>query len=261
MKPATLRPRGRAAWTLPGEPASVRVFRGLARATAAGDEDQAEAAALCVSELVTNALVHTRSGLPGGNVTVRFEASPGKGGMRVSVHDDGARPAGTTTARGGSCRELPRAATGWVSSRPSLPTGALSALAAARSRGASSRRRCGMAADKGVRRWPLVLIAAPAAVAVWSGWVGLGTLCGFGIVHPLPGIAPGFELNTAITLPVGVEAYGAYALGAWLTPGAGTAARRSPAGRRWARWGWVWPGRSSITCWPPLTRPVRRGRW
>jgi anti-sigma regulatory factor (Ser/Thr protein kinase) len=107
MKPATLRPRGRAAWTLPGEPASVRVFRGLAWATAAGDEDQAEAAALCVSELVTNALVHTRSGLPGGNVTVRFEASPGKGGMRVSVHDDGARPAGTRTACGG---ELPGAA-------------------------------------------------------------------------------------------------------------------------------------------------------
>jgi hypothetical protein len=77
-----------------------------------------------------------------------------------------------------------------------------------------------------VRRWPLVLIAAPAAVAVWSGWVGLGTLCGFGIVHPLPGIASGVQLNTAITLPVGVESYGAYALGAWLTPGAPPSARR-----------------------------------
>jgi hypothetical protein len=78
----------------------------------------------------------------------------------------------------------------------------------------------------GPRRWPLVLIAAPAAVAVWSGWVGLGTLCGFGIVHPLPGIVPAFQLNTAITLPVGVEAYGAYALGAWLTPAVPAAARR-----------------------------------
>ncbi len=77
-----------------------------------------------------------------------------------------------------------------------------------------------------VRRWPLFLIAAPAAVAVWSGWVGLGTLCGFGIVHPLPGIASGFQLNTAITLPIGVEAYGAYALGAWLAPGAAEVARR-----------------------------------
>jgi hypothetical protein len=68
-------------------------------------------------------------------------------------------------------------------------------------------------------RWPLFLIAAPAAVAVWSGWVGLGELCGFGPVNLLPGISGGFHLNTAITLPVGVEAYGAYALGAWLTPG------------------------------------------
>ena len=68
-------------------------------------------------------------------------------------------------------------------------------------------------------RWPLFLIASPAAVAIWSGWVGLGGLCGFGPIHPLPGIADGFTINTAITLPVGVEAYGAYALRAWLTPG------------------------------------------
>jgi hypothetical protein len=79
-------------------------------------------------------------------------------------------------------------------------------------------------------RWPLYLIASPAAVAVWSGWVGLGTLCGFGVVHPLPGIADGFTINTAITLPVGVEAYGAYALRAWLTPGT------SETARRFARW-------------------------
>ena len=69
-----------------------------------------------------------------------------------------------------------------------------------------------------MRRWPLYLIAAPAAVAVWSGWVGLGGMCGFGVVAPLPGILPGFHIDTAITLPVGVEAYGAYALGAWLAP-------------------------------------------
>jgi hypothetical protein len=76
-----------------------------------------------------------------------------------------------------------------------------------------------------VRRWPLFLIAAPAAVAIWSGWVGLGSMCGFGIVHPLPGIASAFRLDTAITLPVGVEAYGAYALGAWLSLGAEHPAR------------------------------------
>jgi len=84
-------------------------------------------------------------------------------------------------------------------------------------------------AGRGLPRWPLFLIAAPAAAAVWSGWVGLGGLCGFGIVHPLPGIVPGFQLNTAITLPVGVEAYGAYALRAWLTPGISALARKYAA--------------------------------
>jgi hypothetical protein len=84
--------------------------------------------------------------------------------------------------------------------------------------------------NRSLPRWPLYLIASPAAVAVWSGWVGLGTLCGFGVVHPLPGIANRFTINTAITLPIGVEAYGAYALRAWLTPGA------SELARRFARW-------------------------
>ena len=92
-------------------------------------------------------------------------------------------------------------------------------------------------------RWPLILIALPAAVAVWSGWVGLGDLCGFGPVNLLPGIGGGFHLNTAITLPVGVEAYGAYALGAWLTPGTPDRARTSPAGPRSAPWSSAWPGR------------------
>jgi hypothetical protein len=77
-----------------------------------------------------------------------------------------------------------------------------------------------------VRRWPLVLIASPAAVAIWSGWVGLGGLCGFGPIHPLPGIVDSLTINTAITLPVGVEAYGAYALRAWLMPGVPERAQR-----------------------------------
>jgi hypothetical protein len=85
------------------------------------------------------------------------------------------------------------------------------------------------------RRWPLFLIGSPAAVAIWSGWVGLGGLCGFGIVHPLPGIAGGFQLNTAITLPIGVEAYGAYALGAWLRLPADAAAPSVRRARDFAR--------------------------
>jgi hypothetical protein len=65
--------------------------------------------------------------------------------------------------------------------------------------------------------WLLLLIAAPAAVAIWSGWVGLGGMAGFGIVHLLPGILDSVRIDTAITLPIGVEAYGAYALWVWLS--------------------------------------------
>ncbi|MFY1597126.1 ABC transporter permease [Micromonospora sp. WMMD737] len=78
--------------------------------------------------------------------------------------------------------------------------------------------------------WPVVLLALPAFVAIWSGWVGLGGLTGFGVVHPLPGIADGFSLNTAITLPIGVETYGAYALYVWLS------GRVPDAARRFAKW-------------------------
>jgi hypothetical protein len=77
-------------------------------------------------------------------------------------------------------------------------------------------------ATRPVRRWPVILLAAPAFVAIWSGWVGVGALTGFGPVHPLPGIASGFTINSAITLPIGVETYAAYALRVWLS-GAGPA--------------------------------------
>jgi hypothetical protein len=84
------------------------------------------------------------------------------------------------------------------------------------------------------RKWPLYLIGSSASVAVWSGWVGLGQMCGFGLVHPLPGITllhlDDFQLNTSITLPVGVEAYAAYALGAWVSH-----ATPKPA-KRFAKW-------------------------
>jgi len=81
-----------------------------------------------------------------------------------------------------------------------------------------------------VRSWPVLLLAAPAFVAIWSGWVGLGGLTGFGIVRPLPGIWDSFTINTAITLPIGVETYAAFALRAWLS---GTVPTRA---RRFAKW-------------------------
>ena len=78
--------------------------------------------------------------------------------------------------------------------------------------------------------WPVVLLALPAFVAIWSGWVGLGGLTGFGIVHPLPGIWDSFSINSAITLPIGVETYGAYALYVWLS------GRVPERARRFAKW-------------------------
>ena len=83
-----------------------------------------------------------------------------------------------------------------------------------------------------VRTWPLLVLAAPAAAEVWSGWVGIAQKTGFGRVSPLPGIWPSLHLDTTITLPVGVEAYAAYALRAWL-------AREDWIGnrtRRFAKW-------------------------
>ncbi len=82
-----------------------------------------------------------------------------------------------------------------------------------------------------------VLIASPAAVAVWGGWTGLGSMCGFGVIHLLPGVTlfglAKFQLDSAITLPIAVKAYAAYAMGAWLTGTTGKArifARNSAIG-------------------------------
>lgn len=71
-----------------------------------------------------------------------------------------------------------------------------------------------------VRSWPVLLLALPAFVAIWGGWVGLGELTGFGEINLLPGIVGDggwATINSAITLPIGVETYAAYALRAWLS--------------------------------------------
>lgn len=81
------------------------------------------------------------------------------------------------------------------------------------------------------RAWPVLLLALPAFVSIWGGWVGLGELAGFGPVNLLPGIGDGWTINTAITLPIGVEAYAAYALRVWL---AGIAPTRTA--RLFAMW-------------------------
>jgi hypothetical protein len=82
------------------------------------------------------------------------------------------------------------------------------------------------------RPWPLAIIGLAAAVAVWGGWVRLGELTGFGPVNVLPGIGGGFVLDTAVVLPISVEAYAAYALhvllaSAWMSERTRVFARRS----------------------------------
>ncbi len=83
---------------------------------------------------------------------------------------------------------------------------------------------------KGYPRWPVILLAGSAFVAIWGGWVELGRMSGFGPVNLLPGITE-LYVDLSITLPLGMEVYAAYALGAWLTR------REIPAdARSFARW-------------------------
>jgi hypothetical protein len=84
---------------------------------------------------------------------------------------------------------------------------------------------------KTIRSWPLLVLAVPAAAEVWSGWVGIAQQTGFGTVPLLPGIWSALHLDTAVTLPVGVECYAAYALRAWLATGHAISGRT----RRFAR--------------------------
>jgi hypothetical protein len=94
--------------------------------------------------------------------------------------------------------------------------------------------RPGTARDQArtMRSWPLLVLAVPAAAEVWSGWVGIAQKTGFGDVPLLPGIWSSLHLDTAVTLPVGVETYAAYALRAWLAGGHAVSDRT----RGFARW-------------------------
>jgi len=82
-----------------------------------------------------------------------------------------------------------------------------------------------------VSSWPLLLLALPAFVAIWGGWVGLGRLTGFGPIELLPGIWDGLTINSAITLPIGVETYAAFAMRVWLSDSPG-----SERARTFAKW-------------------------
>jgi anti-sigma regulatory factor (Ser/Thr protein kinase) len=79
-----------------GLPESVREARSWVAGFFAAPD--APDAALMASELVTNAIVHSASGLPGGSVTVMVAASEET--VRVDVIDQGALPTSATAPRG-----------------------------------------------------------------------------------------------------------------------------------------------------------------
>lgn len=101
--------------------------------------------------------------------------------------------------------------------------------------------------------WPLLVIACSPFIAIWGGWVGLGKMTGFGLVNLLPGIVveSGWAtLDTAITLPLGMEAYSAYAFYVLLHPNVPRQARRFAA---WTALGAVVLGMAGQTAYHLMT--------
>jgi anti-sigma regulatory factor (Ser/Thr protein kinase) len=76
--------------TLPGLPSSVRQARIELRDFLDG-YGRVDDAQLVLSELATNAVLHSRSRQDGGEIEVRFEYSPGV--VRIEVVDQGDEPA------------------------------------------------------------------------------------------------------------------------------------------------------------------------
>jgi anti-sigma regulatory factor (Ser/Thr protein kinase) len=74
---------------LPGRPESAAAARSLVRQVLGDDHPSASDAALVVSELVGNAVAHTRSGQPGGTITVAVETSAQPPEVCISVLDAG----------------------------------------------------------------------------------------------------------------------------------------------------------------------------
>jgi serine/threonine-protein kinase RsbW len=70
----------------PADASQVGAARGFLSAILA-DSPAADAAVLCLSELATNAITHSRSREPGGSFTVRVQASGQR--LRVEVSDQG----------------------------------------------------------------------------------------------------------------------------------------------------------------------------
>jgi anti-sigma regulatory factor (Ser/Thr protein kinase) len=86
--------------TIPGRPEEVSAARAFVTrtlsATGKGQAVDSDAATLLTSELVTNAVLHTESGAPGGTVTIVVVDVPD--GVLIEVIDDGS--AGAPVVKG-----------------------------------------------------------------------------------------------------------------------------------------------------------------
>jgi serine/threonine-protein kinase RsbW len=71
----------------PGTPDSARAARLMAHQLLGDDDPAVETVMLLVSELVSNAIMHSQSGASGGTLTVTLCSLPG--GVLVQVRDDG----------------------------------------------------------------------------------------------------------------------------------------------------------------------------
>lgn len=95
VSPPTQRPLRR---TFPGEPAQVPLARDFVRRYLTGRRCPAAAVqdiVVCATELAANAVLHSRSGLPGGHFSVEIAVRAGQW-VHVTVEDSG----GTWTERG-----------------------------------------------------------------------------------------------------------------------------------------------------------------
>ena len=96
----------------PATPGQVSAARRFLAALADGFP-AADDALLCLSEVVTNAIQHSRSARAGGQFTVRAALAPGR--LRVEVEDDGGpwQPQGRHHDHGGRGLAILSALTRW----------------------------------------------------------------------------------------------------------------------------------------------------
>jgi anti-sigma regulatory factor (Ser/Thr protein kinase) len=80
-------PRAPMLRVLPGTPQAASTARQLALQLLGAHHPATDTVMLLISELVTNAIVHTRSGVPGGTLTLAL--CPGAAGVLIQVCDAG----------------------------------------------------------------------------------------------------------------------------------------------------------------------------